>query len=194
MSSLLASPLIAVLNHLLASAEWARRRLLPHAGRRAELRLPLGTVHLAIAQDGTLAESAGEAEPDLVLSLTEGAALAALAGTDAAMKHVRIAGNADFGEALGFVLRHLEWDAEADLARLVGDVAAPRIHRSLVSILTWQRDVVQRGSENLRDYLVHERPTLVAHEELDRYAGDLITLADDLARLEKRVAKLGARA
>lgn len=194
MSSLLASPLIAVLNHLLASAEWARHRLLPHAGRCAELRLPLGTVRLAIAPDGTLAESAGEAEPDLVLSLTEGAALAALEGTDAAMKHVRIAGNADFGEALGFVLRHLEWDAEADLARLVGDVAAPRIHRNVVSILTWQRDVLQRGSENLRDYLVHERPTLVAHGELDRYAGDLITLADDLARLEKRVEKLGARA
>lgn len=190
MSSLLASPLISILNHLLASAEWARHRLLPHAGQCAELQLPVGTVRLMISADGSLAESNAAQEPDLVLTLTEGAALAALGGTDAAMKHVRIAGNAEFGEALGFVIRNLEWDAEADLARMVGNVAAPRIHRSVLALLSWQRDMLQRGADNVRDFLVHERPTLVARLELESWAAELITLADDLARLEKRINRL----
>lgn len=190
MTVLIASPLVSLLNHLLAPAEWARSRLLPHVGQCAELQLPVGTVRLVVGTDGTLAESSGAQESDLVLTLTEGAALAALGGADAAMKHVRIAGNAEFGEALGFVIRNLEWDAEADLARLVGNVAAPRIHRSVVSMLSWQRDALQRGADNLRDFLVHERPTVVARPELESWAAELITLADDLARLEKRVNKL----
>lgn len=189
----LASVLITSLNHLLSQGEWARKLLLPHAGQVAELHLPLGMVRLLVANDGYLAECGASATPDLSLTVPSEAAIASLSGADAAMKHVRIAGNAEFGETLGFVLRHLEWDAEADLARLLGDIAAPRLHRVFKGILAWQRDAFERASDNLRDYLVLERPTLVARATLDQFAAELMTLGDDLARLQKRVAKLEAR-
>jgi len=193
--SVLAAPLIATLNHLMNQAEWARARLLPHAGQVAELHLPLVTIRLVVGNTGFLAESSGNEAPDLILTVPAEAAVAAFSNTDSAMKHVRIAGNAEFGEALGFVLRHLDWDAEADLARLFGDIAAPRIHRSMVAVLDLQRDALQRTTDNLRDYLVLERPTLVASASLDQFTADLMALGDDLARLQKRIDKLegGAR-
>lgn len=188
---MLASALAASLNHLLRQAEWARRRLLPHAGQLVELQLPVVTVRLTVGDDGYVAQDGGDRPPELVLTIPAEAALAALSGPDAAMKHVRIGGNAEFGEALGFILRHLEWDAEADLAHLVGDMAAPRLHRAVAGALAWQRDAVQRGADNLRDFLVVERPALVGAPALAEFAAALMVLRDDLARLDKRIARLG---
>ena len=189
---MLAPAILALLNHLLKQAEWARRRLLPHAGHVAELQLPVGRVRFQVTGDGSLTPAAVDASPELTLSLPVEAAGAALSGTAAAMKHVRIAGNAEFGEALGFVLRHLEWDAEADLARVVGDVAAPRLHRGMLDFIEWQRDAMKRASMNLRDYLVFERPALVDAVELEDFASEMTRLRDDLARLEKRIARCEA--
>lgn len=190
---MLAPAILAALNHLLDQAEWARRRLRAHAGQVAELVLPVGTVRFRVADDGLLAPAA-EDTPELTLSASAEAAVAAFSGSEAAMKHVRIAGNAEFGEALGFVLRHLEWDAEADLARVVGDTAAPRLVRGLTALFAWQRQALERASANVRDYLVVERPSLVAGTELEDFATELVLLRDDLARLEKRVTKREASA
>lgn len=186
---MLTSLIVTVLNHLLGQADWASRRLRAHAGRVAELHLPVGAARLRVTDDGFFTAATEEHEPDLCLSVPGEAAAAALDGSDAAMKHVRIEGNAEFGEALAFVLRHLEWDAEADLARVVGGAAAPRLHRALLDVLGWQREAVERTSINLRDYLVFEHPTLVARADLEQFALDLSRLRDDLARLEKRICR-----
>lgn len=190
---MLAAVLVAALNHLLRQAEWARHRLRAHAGQVVELKLPVSTLRLVVGDEGYVAQDHGEASPALALSIPAEAAVAALSGPQTAMKHVRIAGNAEFGEALGFVLRHLDWDAEADLARVVGDVAAPRLHRGASALLAWQRDAVLRSADNLRDYLVVERPSLVASASLEQYATELMVLGDDLARLDKRIGRLEGR-
>jgi ubiquinone biosynthesis protein UbiJ len=186
---MLARALLVLVNHLLDQSEWARRRLLPHAGQVALLRLPMAALHLTVTDDGHLEAVAGGGEPDLTLTVSGEAVAAAVGGSDAAMKHVHVAGNADFGEALGFVLRNLDWDAEADLARLLGDGAAPRVHRTLLGVLAWHRQTLERAGENLRDYLVLERPVLVSASAVQDLAGELTGFLDDLARLEKRVAR-----
>jgi ubiquinone biosynthesis accessory factor UbiJ len=180
--------ILSSLNHLLNQAEWARRRLLPHTGQLAELVLPAGTIRFRVDEHGFFT-AAADGTPDLTLSAPAEATFAAFSGGEAAMKHVRIAGNAEFGESLGFVLRHLEWDAEADLARVVGGVAAPRLYRGLLDVLAWQRQALERLSANLRDYLVFEHPTLVAVTDLEDFTVELGRLRDDLARLEKRIAR-----
>lgn len=43
------------------------------------------------------------------------------------MTDIRISGNADLADALGFVLRKLRWDVQQEaLSRVVGDIAAHR--------------------------------------------------------------------
>jgi ubiquinone biosynthesis protein UbiJ len=49
-----AKPLIAAVNHLLARESWAREKLLPYAGRRARVGMPLGSLDLVVLADGLL--------------------------------------------------------------------------------------------------------------------------------------------
>lgn len=49
-----AKPLIAAVNHLLARENWARAKLLPYAGRRARVRMPVGTLEAVVLADGLL--------------------------------------------------------------------------------------------------------------------------------------------
>lgn len=185
--------LLAALNHLLYQSEWARRLLRPHAGQHARIALPLGAVDFVVADDGQVADCATTGAPDLILTVPAAALGAAANGMEGVMRHVRIEGSAEFGEALGLVLRHLRWDAEEDLTRLVGDIPAHRLAQTVRSVARWHADAAQRLGENLRDYLVVEQPTLVAQPALEDLLQEATTLRDDLARLEKRIARLESR-
>jgi ubiquinone biosynthesis protein UbiJ len=80
-----------------------------------------------LAPDGCIAAPAPDAELEVSISLPAAAPLLALQGKDAVMRAARIEGSAEFAEALGFVIRNLRWDAEEDLSKMVGDIAAHRI-------------------------------------------------------------------
>lgn len=184
---------LAATNHLLAQAGWARQRLLPHAGRCARLELPpLTTIDFSISADGHLADLAGVETPDVVLRLPLGD-LSLDQGLAAAMRKVRIEGNAELADALGFVFRHLRWDVEEDLSRLIGDIAA---HRLIETGRQWSaggRRALQGLGLNLGEYLVEEQPVLVGRPALADLAREIAELRDAVGRLEKRVDRLGRR-
>ena len=127
----LPAPLLATINHLLGQAAWAREKLVPFAGHAARIKLPPLEAAFLIAADGCIAAlpDAGltEVEPEVSISLPAATPLLALQGKDAVMRAARIKGSAEFAEALGFIIRNLRWDAEEDLSRIVGDIAAHRI-------------------------------------------------------------------
>ncbi|MDR3323968.1 MAG: hypothetical protein LBS89_07185, partial [Zoogloeaceae bacterium] len=125
-----AAPLVLAINHLLAAAEWARLRLLPFAGQR--LRLEIGPVRLGfvLMETGLFAtDAAGEAVDAAAVHITlpPDTPLLLLRDASLVMQQTQISGNVDFAETLNFVFRHLEWDAEADLAGLIGDMPARRL-------------------------------------------------------------------
>ncbi|MBS0347454.1 MAG: SCP2 sterol-binding domain-containing protein [Proteobacteria bacterium] len=187
---MLASSAIAGLNHLLADAPWARERLTPFSGRVAALRLSPLELSLGVDGDGYFNESAAPA-PDVTLELPLSALPKALAGgADALMADIRISGNADFADTLGFVFRQLRWDGEEALARLIGDIAAHRAVMTAQNIIGWQRQAARNAVENLVEYYSEERPVLVKHQALEELAGANAALRDDLARLEKRLSRL----
>ncbi|MFN2646724.1 MAG: SCP2 domain-containing protein [Burkholderiales bacterium] len=169
-----ATPAVAfcfVLNQLLAREHWARGRLARFSGQALELRLPLAPqLRIAITPDGAL--EPGGPEPT---------ALMTLAGID---------GTSELAEELRFLVRHLRWDAEEELAHLVGDVAAHRVAMGLRALARWQRDAGQRLAEGLADYAVDERRALVRRVELRQLAADIERLAKQLAALEQRTGRL----
>ena len=187
-----ASPAIAGLNHLLADAPWARARLAPFAGRTAVFHVTPFVLSLGIDGDGCFTESATP-EPDVTLELPLASLPKAIGGTDALMADIRIGGNADFADALGFVLRKLRWDGEEALARVVGDIAAHRAVGLARGVVDWQRSTAQRVVENLAEYFSEEQPMVVKHAALDALSRQTTELRDDLARLDKRLRKLEAR-
>lgn len=192
---MIASFFLSATNHLLAQSGWARKRLEPHAGRTARLDLPpVGAIDFSVSADGHLAEWTSEEAPDVMLRLPLGQLPQALSdGMEAVMRQVRIEGNAEFADALGFVFRHLRWDLEEDLSRVVGDIAAHRLVETGRKLSDEGRRVVANASGNLVEYLVEEKPLLVSRSALPAFATEVAELRDAVARLDKHVQRVVRR-
>jgi ubiquinone biosynthesis protein UbiJ len=183
---------LGALNHLLAAAPWARERLTPFAGHRARIVLPPWQFEFRIAADGTL-ESLGDSAIEVEIALPAGAPFAALQGREALMRGVRVSGSAEFAEALSFVLRNLDWDAEEDLSRFVGDIAAHRLAQAARTIVSAQKDAVRRAAENLAEYVIHEQPQWVLKRDSAALAAAAADLGEKTDTLERRIAALEGR-
>lgn len=180
---------ILVLNHLLKDADWARQRLQPFYGRRARITAPPLVLALGVDGDGYFTFEAGE--PDVEISLPEGAPLLVLQGGQGAlMKQARIAGAADFADALGFVLKNLRWDVEEDLSKLFGDIAAHRMVDFGRRFVRWQQDLATNAAGNVVEYLRDEKSLLPHQDEVSDFSADLARLNERLEKLEKRLLRL----
>ncbi len=177
-------------NRLLERAPWARAKLLPFAGARAHLSLGRWSVDFRIAADGTF-ESTGRGTPAVSIELAHDALSGLLRGQrDGLLRGAQISGAADLAEALGFVLRNLDWDAEEDLSRLVGDIAARRIVRGTRALAGTFNDAGERLAGNVADYLRHERPVGMNGRELAAFTREVAALDEAVAALARRIDAL----
>ncbi|MBR0567366.1 SCP2 sterol-binding domain-containing protein [Azoarcus sp. L1K30] len=182
---------LSATNHLLAQSGWARMRLQPHAGKRARLDIAPVSIAFSVSSDGHLASCSSDEEPDVCLQLPLSETSRALTGgIEALMSKVRISGNAEFADALGFVFRHLRWDLEEDLSHMIGDIAAHRVVNTGIALGAAQKRLATNLSGNLVEYLTEEVPMLTTRAMLPRFDEDIRALRDAVARLEKRVDRL----
>ena len=183
-------PIFAFLNHLLESAPWARERLAPFAGRTWRVELaPLPDLGFVVREDGML-DVSDVLEPHLVVTLTP-AALPALARRDEiVLREMTFAGDAELAAALQYLARHLEWDVEEDLSRVVGDVAAHRIAGGARDFVAWQKEAAVRLGQNFAEYLTEEAGVIAPQAAVSGFARAVDDLRDAVERLEKRIAHL----
>jgi ubiquinone biosynthesis protein UbiJ len=186
----LPGPLLAAINHLLEQAAWARQKLVPFAGHSARIELPPFAANFLIADDGSIADPVADGPPEVSVSLPATTPLLALQGKEAVMRAVRIEGSAEFAEALGFVIRNLRWDAEEDLSKIVGDIAAHRMVTGVRELAGWQRQAAQNFAENFAEYFTEEQPLIAQRAAVADFSADVDRLRDDVARLEKRLQRL----
>lgn len=187
----LPSPLIVTINHLLGQAVWARARLIPFAGHGAQIKFPFMIAAFCITETGTIMAAPPDIPPEVVISLPATAPLLALQGSDTLMRAARLEGSAEFAQALSDVLRNLRWDAEEDLSRWVGDVVAHRMVSGAQLLAAGQRRIALSLGENLAEYFTEELPLLARRRAIADFSSAVDVLRDDVARLEKRLARLG---
>ena len=116
--------------------------------------------------------------------------LALLQGREALMRGAHITGVADFAEALGFVLRNLEWDVEEDLSRVLGDIAARRLVMAARGFAAAQAEAARRLADNVAEYLRYEQPVGVQQAEAAGFAAEADALEKKTATLAQRIAAL----
>jgi ubiquinone biosynthesis protein UbiJ len=177
---------LGVLNRMLAREQWARERLAPFAGRVARFEAPPFALAFRIDKGGVFADSE-RAEPAVTVGADLAALPLALGDPQAMMRNVSLKGDADFAQALAFVLQNLRPEPEEELSRFVGDVAAQRIVGFLRSSASHWRELAERMLENSAHYLVTENPMIVGRDEVSEFNAEVARLRDDVARLEKRV-------
>ena len=188
-----ATPAVAFcffVNRLLDAESWARERLARFAGDTVELvPLPLPPLRVTILADGRV-QPGGET-PSLMLQIGPGALFALARGEEEFLRAVQMSGNARLAQEVASLARHLRWDVEEELSRLVGDVAAHRIAGAARDFAAWQVDAVRRIASSAADFLAEETRLLVRREEQVSHARSVAELRDALARLEKRIERLG---
>lgn len=180
----------APLNHLLRANSWARESLKPHAGKTVCVRCLPFSASLRIVDSGEVVPDAASANPDAALTVTPGLLLRMATRDETAWRDIGIDGDTALAGAVHHLWRHLRWDAEEDLSLVFGDVAAHRIAGTAHSFGQWARISGENLVRSLSEYWTEERPAVAASNDLSRFAADVDLLRDDLARLEKRVARL----
>ena len=95
-----------------------------------------------------------------------------------------------FANAIAQLSDALKWEAEEDLGRVVGDVAAHRIVVTAKSALAGIRTRGQALQENVAEYFLEENPLLLRPQTVADFGREVSKLRDDIERLEKRVRKL----
>ena len=182
-------PFCAVLNHLLVRQPALRTKLAAHAGKAACIDAGAVRLQLTVAADGLLQPSITD-ETSVTIRVDPAAIPQLLTRLDRAFSYVTVSGDAEFARALSELAQGLRWDAEEDLAALVGDIAAVRIVQGARdAAAAAQRNGCQLA-ENLAEYLLEENPTLLYRRAGEDFAAAVATLRDDVERLTKRIALL----
>lgn len=183
----------APLNHLLRASAWAREALQPHAGKVARFRCPPFETRLVVLDSGEVAPAAAEAADAVTLTLTPGLMLRVAARDDTAWRDVVTDGDTGLAETIHQLWRHLRWDAEEDLSKIVGDIAAHRIAGSGRALQQWAQSGGDNLARALAEYWTEEQPLIATTADVAAFNAEVDHLRDDVARLEKRIARLDAR-
>lgn len=193
-------PVCSAINHLLEGEEWARARLKVHQDKTALIKVGsmdfgfriLDSGLIELAETGTDGDGAASGEFALTITLPPASLLAAVRGKEDALKNVDVRGDAAIAQTVLFLVSHLRWDLEEDLARVIGDIAAHRLVEDAGAAMAWERDARARFAASVGDYLMTEAEVLTAAEPIANFAGDVNRLRDDLDSLDQRLARLHA--
>lgn len=180
---------LGALNHLLGQAGWARKQLTAFAGRSARFEMAPWRLAFGVTADGWF-KALPTNEVDVTVTLPADTPLLALQGIDRAMAAAHVTGNAEFATALSFVLKNLRWDAEEDLSRLVGDIAAHRIVGGVSALTSWQKQAARNLTENVAEYLGEESALLIPARDLSAFRAELAEFTCHLEQLEGRAKAL----
>ena len=179
------------LNHLLRQTPGATEALRRHAGRSVRFDLTLAQFDCRIADDGCFSEAVVDT-PDAILRPTP-ALVARLPffGRDA-WRFAEYSGDPALLATLDRVFKQLNWDVEADLAPLVGDIAAHRLHTMGRDTLAGIAHTASALGHNASEYLVEEAELMARGVDVARFNHEVDLLADGVARLDARLRLLEA--
>ncbi|WP_225984581.1 ubiquinone biosynthesis accessory factor UbiJ [Noviherbaspirillum aerium] len=184
------SPFPAAINHLLAREPWARDKLARHAGKVAVFDAGAIAVRLKIAADGMVQAAAQDEGPSVTIRARLSDLPLIAQNREQAFSYVQIEGDADFANTISQLTQSLRWEAEEDLAKLIGDVPAVRVVGGVKAAIGAARATQQKLAENLAEYFLEENPMLVRPRTVADFSAEVNRLRDDVERLAKRIERM----
>ncbi len=177
-------------NRLTGDAPMARERLARFAGKTAAFRVGPVPVALTVQTTGEVLPAVEGAARDLEVRLSPFLLPRLAARDESAFRDVEMQGDAEFAGEVAYLARHLRWDAEEDLSRVVGDTAANRLATAARTAAAWGKDASERLAANAAEYLTEERPVIATRVKVEDYVAGVTDLRDAVERLEKRIERL----
>jgi ubiquinone biosynthesis protein UbiJ len=117
--------IVLLLNHVLMQEPEATARLVRQKGRVVLFHWRNVHFKLLLTPAGLLDLAAADAPSDLTLSVTEESPVALVqSALSGAKPSVRIEGDVQLAAEVNWLVDHVRWDIEEDLARIIGDAPA----------------------------------------------------------------------
>jgi ubiquinone biosynthesis accessory factor UbiJ len=200
------STAVAAVNHLLKQHDdWAPQSLQGFAGAVLQVNVLLGatpaTANVKITEAGYFeravsnqtADPSDPVEPraKITVALTpDHIGTFARDGMAGIMRQVQIQGDAEFAAAIGRLAKDLHWDAEEDLSRVVGDIAAHRIATTSKEFAREAKNFADQTRSFVVQKAVQDDGPLISVQEFTALKTQLRNIRDGLDRLEQRVKLL----
>jgi len=128
--------IVLLLNHVLMQEKAATERLARRQGSVLRFEWQVFSMRLLVTPAGLLDLATPDATPDLSLSLSDPSAVAIVQSLLRGDKPaVRIDGDVQLAAEVSWLVDHVRWDLEEDLARLMGDAPAHRLGQVVRSMV-----------------------------------------------------------
>ena len=141
--------IVLFLNHVLMQEPQAMERLVRQKGRIARAQWRTYSLALVVTPAGLFNVAPESAAPDLRLHVTETSPFTLAQGVFKGDKPaIRIEGDVQLAAEINWLVDHVRWDVEEDLARLIGDAPAHTVAQ-----------VAGRAVQALRQFVGSRRAT-----------------------------------
>jgi len=185
-----AAPVSAAINHLLAQEPWARQALQRHSGKIAVIDAGSAALRLRVTSDGYLEPAPADEAARVTIRLKLSDLPLIAQNRERAFSYVQIEGDAEFANAISSLSKSLRWEAEHDLEKVLGPVAAVRMVSGARAAFAAVRDSHRKLAENVAEFLLDEKQVLVRPHTVEDFSSGVVRLRDDVERAAKRLAKL----
>lgn len=186
----LITPVVAAINHLLAQEAWARASLALHTGKEALIDTGAVQLRMRITRDGMVEPGSDEMPATVTIRVKLSDLPLILQNSDRAFSYVKIEGDAEFANTISQLSKNLRWEAEHDLEKLFGPIAAVRLADGARSAATGVAATGKKFAENVAEFLLDERAVLIRPTHVGEMAEDIARLRDDVERAAKRLERL----
>jgi len=184
------APVAATINHLLAQEPWARAALRLHAGKVACIAAAPVELRLGVTADGMVEAAPADAAANVTIRVKLSDLPLIAQNRERAFSYVQIEGDAEFANAISQLSKSLRWEAEHDLEKVVGPVAATRLAGGARAAFEALKSGQRKLAENAAEYFLEENPLLVRPAVTEQFGAEVRRLRDDTERFAKRLANL----
>jgi ubiquinone biosynthesis protein UbiJ len=187
-----ASLAAGAINRLTGATPLARQRLARFAGKTAVFRVGPLPVSLTVQTTGEVLPAMDQAAADLEVRISPFLLPRLAAHDEAAYRDVETTGDVEFAGEVAFLAKHLRWDAEEDLSKVVGDAAANRLVGAARGAAAWGKDASGRLAAGAAEYFTEEDPLIASRVKVEGFVAGVTELRDAVERLDKRIERLEA--
>jgi len=139
--------IVLLLNHVLMQESEAMARLARQKNRVMLVQWRTFYFKLQATPAGLLDLAGAQAQPDLVLTVTDDSPLAlAQAALRGEKPAVRIEGDVQLAAEVNWLTEHVRWDIEEDLSRVIGDVPAHTLGQAAQALTQGLRQFMAKAS------------------------------------------------
>jgi ubiquinone biosynthesis protein UbiJ len=189
------APLVAAaINRLTGPVPLSRERLGRFAGKTVLFRVGPVAVALTVQTTGEVLPAAQAAVPDLEVRISPFLLPRLAAHDEAAYRDVETLGDVEFAGEVAFLAKHLRWDVEEDLSKVVGDAAAHRLASAARAAADWGKDASGRVAAGAAEYWTEEDPLIASRVKVEDFIAGVTELRDAVERLDKRIEILEKQA